>query len=58
MQTDRFTATSYRAANWIHLGRTTRRGKLDRHHTHALPIKDVYLYPLHRNYQAIPTAPP
>ena len=58
VETPRFTGTSYRAANWTHVGRTTGRGKLDRHHTHALPIKDVYLYPLHRAYRAILTTTP
>lgn len=57
VETDRFTGTSYRAANWIHVGRTKGRGKLDRHHQHALPIKDIYLYPLHRDYRRILTAP-
>jgi hypothetical protein len=33
------------------------RGKLDRHHQNAVPIKDVYLYPLHRHYQRILTTP-
>jgi len=56
VQTGRFTAASYRAANWIHVGQTQGRGKLDRHHQHALPVKDVYLYPLHRRYQRILTA--
>jgi Druantia protein DruA len=58
VETHRFTATSYRAANWLHIGQTTRRGKLDRTHQHALPIKDIYLYPLHRHYQRILTTPP
>jgi hypothetical protein len=57
VETGRFTATSYRAANWIHVGQTQGRGKLDRHHQHALPVKDIYLYPLHRHYQRILTAP-
>ena len=56
VQTGRFTAASYRAANWIHVGHTQGRGKLDRHHRHALPVKDVYLYPLHQNYRRILTA--
>jgi hypothetical protein len=58
VQTPRFTGTSYRAANWIHVGHTQGRGKLDRHHAHALPVKDVYLYPLHRAHRAILTATP
>ncbi|MCA1677107.1 MAG: DUF4338 domain-containing protein [Actinobacteria bacterium] len=55
---ERFAGTCYRAANWIHVGTTQGRGKLDRHHTQALPVKDVYLYPLHRAYQTILTAAP
>ncbi len=57
VQTDRFTGASYRAANWLYVGRTKGRGKLDRNHEHALPVKDVYLYPLHRDYRRILTAP-
>jgi uncharacterized protein DUF4338 len=56
VQTGRFTAASYRAANWTHVGQTQGRGKLDRQHQHALPVKDVYLYPLHRRYRRILTA--
>lgn len=55
VERDRFAGTSYRAANWIHVGQTTGRGKLDRHHKHELPVKDVYLYPLHRAYRKILT---
>lgn len=57
VETDRFTGASYRAANWLHVGQTKGRGKLDQLHEHALPVKDVYLYPLHRNYRQILTAP-
>ena len=53
----RFAGTSYQAVNWIGVGETQGRGKLDRHHTNALPIKDIYLYPLHRRYREILTAP-
>ena len=55
LERDRFAGTSYRAANWIHVGQTTGRGKLDRHHKHQLPVKDIYLFPLHRAYKAILT---
>lgn len=46
----RFRGTCYRAANWIHLGQTTGRGRMDRDHQlggHA--VKDIYVYPLVRN---------
>jgi len=57
VETGRFTGASYKAANWTHIGQTTGRGKLDRHHRHALAVKDVYLYPLHRNYRRTLTTP-
>ena len=43
----RFRGTCYRAANWIHVGQTTGRGRMDRaHQAHGRAIKDIYLYPL------------
>ena len=57
VETGRFAGTSYKAANWTRVGETQGRGKLDRTHQRALPVKDVYLYPLHRDYQKILTAP-
>ncbi|MGH8979583.1 MAG: Druantia anti-phage system protein DruA [Acidimicrobiales bacterium] len=53
----RFVGTSYQAANWIYVGMTKGRGKLDRENRHALPVKDVYLYPLRRDYRRVLTAP-
>lgn len=57
VESARFVGTSYRAANWVHVGRTQGRGKLDTNHERALPVKDVYLYPLQRNYRRVLTAP-
>ena len=45
--------TSYKAANWIYVGMTKGRGKLDRENRHALAVKDVYLYPLRRDYRQV-----
>ena len=53
----RFHGTSYRAANWIHLGQTQGRGKLDRHHLNDKPVKDIYVYPLDPNFRNVLTAP-
>jgi hypothetical protein len=48
----RFRATSYRAANWILLGQTQGRGRMDRHHClEGQAVKEVYVYPLCRNVQ-------
>jgi len=43
----RFRGTCYRAANWILVGQTQGRGRMDREHrAHGLAPKDIYLYPL------------
>lgn len=51
----RFRATCYRAANWLHLGQTRGRGKLDTTHAHALPIKSIWVYPLTKRFRQILT---
>lgn len=48
---DRFRGTCYRAANWVHVGETQGRGKLDRRHRNCLPVKAVFLYPLRRDFR-------
>jgi uncharacterized protein DUF4338 len=58
VDTNRFDGASYRAANWTWAGYTKGRGKLDRGHQHPQPVKDVYLYPLHRNWRKILNNPP
>jgi len=57
VEAGRFTGASYKAANWIYVGKTKGRGKLDRTNSHALPVKDIYLYPLQRNYRQVLAAP-
>ena len=49
VERDRFEGTSYRAANWCHVGATQGRGRMDRDRTYSAPIKDVYVYPLQRD---------
>ena len=49
----RFAGTCYRAANWTCVGQTKGRGKLDVHNLYALPIKDIWLRPLQRNWKKI-----
>jgi hypothetical protein len=51
VEQERFRGTCYRAANWIHVGQTQGRGKLDRKHENALPVKDVFLFPLRRDFR-------
>jgi len=43
----RFKGTCYKAANWIHVGKTTGRGRMDREHTRdGAAVKEIYVYPL------------
>ncbi len=45
----RFRGTCYRAANWIFLGTTSGRGRMDREHRrHGAAPKDIFVYPLCR----------
>jgi len=47
----RFRGTCYRAANWICVGSTQGRGKLDRYKRCPLPVKDIFLYPLNQDFR-------
>ncbi len=51
VEQERFRGTCYRAANWIRVGQTQGRGKLDRRMLFSLPVKDIYLYPLRRDFR-------
>jgi len=50
----RFHGTCYRAANWVRLGVTQGRGRMDRAHTleGARPTT-IFVYPLHRRARAL-----
>lgn len=47
VEQQRFLGTCYKAANWIHLGQTKGRGKLGPSGKISVPIKDIWVYPLH-----------
>ncbi len=51
----RFSGTCYRAANWLYLGDTQGRGKLDCHRLHALPRKSVWAFPLTPRFRRLLT---
>jgi hypothetical protein len=52
----RFSGTSYRAANWICLGETQGRGKLDTAHARALPVKSIWVLPIISRFREVLTA--
>jgi hypothetical protein len=53
VETPRHRGTCYQAANWIKVGQTTGRGKKSPTRKPILPIKDIWLYPLHKNFRSI-----
>jgi Domain of unknown function (DUF4338) len=53
VERDRFRGTLYRAANWQRIGSTQGRTRQDRYSTVHVPVKDVYVYPLARNFRGI-----
>jgi hypothetical protein len=48
----RFLGTCYRAANWIRVGRTQGRGRQDRFREAREPAKDIYMYPLAKDFRS------
>jgi len=47
----RYVGACYRAANWISVGLTQGRGRMDRTRTAQGERKEIFLYPLRRNWQ-------
>jgi hypothetical protein len=53
VEAGRFKGTCYKAANWINVGRTTGRGRNGGHNNAIIPVKDIYLYPLTKDWRAV-----
>jgi hypothetical protein len=51
VDTSCFAGTCYRAANWVQVGRTKGRGRQDRYVKMAETVKDIYLYPLKKDFR-------
>lgn len=51
VEKNRFKGTCYQAANWVHVGQTKGRGKLGPARKQSVPIKDLWLYPLIRDFR-------
>jgi Domain of unknown function (DUF4338) len=49
----RFAGSAYAAANWICVGQTVGRGRNDRTHAEAAPLKSIWLYPLRRDFRVV-----
>jgi Domain of unknown function (DUF4338) len=53
VEVSRFSGTSYQAANWVGVGQTQGRGKLEKQNCQTGPIKEIWVYPLHSNFREI-----
>jgi hypothetical protein len=55
VQTDRFVGACYRASNWVRVGQTKGRSRQDQADGahHRVPVKDVYLLPLHPDFREL-----
>ena len=51
VERERFRGTCYRAANWIRVGETRGRTRNDRDRSIQAPVKDIYVFPLVRNFR-------
>jgi len=53
VEQDRFKGTCYKASNWIQVGETKGTSKKGHKHLKHGKIKDVYLYPLRKNFKRL-----
>ncbi len=51
VEREHFHGVCYQAANWQCIGQTKGRTRNDRHNAIRVPLKDVYLYPLTKNFR-------
>jgi hypothetical protein len=51
VERERFAGICYRAANWLRVGQTCGRSRYDRDHRVQVPVKDIYLYPLCKDFK-------
>jgi len=53
VDTEKFSGTCYRAANWMCIGKTKGRGKYDRYTRCLSSVKAVFLYPLNKKFREL-----
>jgi hypothetical protein len=53
VERDRFRGVCYQAANWVHVGHTQGRGKKHLYKTPGVAVKDIWLYPLRRDFRRL-----
>lgn len=53
VEQQRYRGTCYQAANWICLGQTRGRGRMDQDHQNLEPVKTIWVYPLDPRFRQI-----
>jgi transposase len=53
VEKQRYQGTCYKAANWRWIGATKGRGKKDRFNQISLPVKNIFIYPLDKNFRTL-----
>jgi len=53
VESERHRGTCYKAANWVRVGQTVGRGKKCPVHQQIIPIKDIWLYPLRKDFARV-----
>ena len=53
VESARHRGTCYKAANWVHVGQTVGRGKKCPVHQPIVPVKDIWLYPLRKDFASV-----
>jgi hypothetical protein len=53
VERDRFRGTVYQAANWQRVGATRGRTRQDRYTRVRVPVKEIYVYPLVKNFREV-----
>jgi len=52
VDSQRFKGICYKASNWVHVGKTSGRGRMDRENArHGLCPKEIFVYPLTRGFR-------
>jgi hypothetical protein len=51
VDTSHFAGTCYKAANWLYLGETQGRGRMDRKREYSLSRKAIFMYPLQNDFK-------
>lgn len=53
VDTTRYVGTCYKAANFLNIGQTKGRSRQDRNRNIKVPVKDIWVYPLKKNFKEL-----